>query len=103
MRERSVIPSPGRQLAIQAPWTVASMRALLCMLCMCLLATPAWAQKRMALVIGNGDYVHESRLNNPVTSGPGHESSFGPSRVTRRQNRRQIYRILQRMVLTLVG
>jgi formylglycine-generating enzyme required for sulfatase activity len=66
MRERSVIPSPGRQLAIQAPWTVASMRALLCMLCMCLLATPAWAQKRMALVIGNGDYVHESRLNNPV-------------------------------------
>ena len=66
MRERSVIPSPGRVPAIQAPWAAASMRALLCMLCMCLLAAPAWAQKRMALVIGNGDYVHESRLNNPV-------------------------------------
>jgi formylglycine-generating enzyme required for sulfatase activity/uncharacterized caspase-like protein len=36
------------------------------MLCLCLLAAPAWAQKRMALVIGNADYTHESRLNNPV-------------------------------------
>ena len=32
-----------------------------------LLAAPqAWAQKRVALVIGNADYLHESRLNNPV-------------------------------------
>ena len=27
---------------------------------------PAWAQKRMALVIGNGDYAFESKLGNPV-------------------------------------
>ncbi|MGA1318506.1 MAG: caspase family protein [Rubrivivax sp.] len=66
MHARSVIPSPGRVPAIQAPWAAASMGALLCMLCMCLLAAPAWAQKRMALVIGNGDCLHESRLNNPV-------------------------------------
>jgi formylglycine-generating enzyme required for sulfatase activity len=29
-------------------------------------ALPAWAQKRVALVIGNGAYTHESRLPNPT-------------------------------------
>ncbi len=40
--------------------------ALLALALVLLLPLSTWAQKRMALVIGNGDYVHESRLNNPV-------------------------------------
>lgn len=31
-----------------------------------LAAPSAWAQKRMALVIGNADYLHESKLGNPA-------------------------------------
>ena len=39
------------------PWTAAVLLAL---------CAPAQAQKSMALVIGNGNYLHESKLANPV-------------------------------------
>jgi len=48
------------------PLCVTPKLALLALALLLLLPLPSWAQKRMALVIGNGDYVHESRLNNPV-------------------------------------
>ena len=36
-------------------------------LCLAILLTPAWAQKRVALLLGNGQYQHESVLANPVS------------------------------------
>ncbi|MEL6792600.1 MAG: caspase family protein, partial [Pseudomonadota bacterium] len=39
---------------------------LLAMIALALSAGSAWAAKRVALVIGNGDYVHQSPLANPV-------------------------------------
>jgi uncharacterized caspase-like protein len=33
----------------------------------CLGALPGYAEKRVALVIGNGDYAHADKLANPVT------------------------------------
>jgi uncharacterized caspase-like protein len=43
-----------------------SIWAWLAGLCLATVLLPALAQKRMALVIGNSDYAHESTLRNPV-------------------------------------
>lgn len=43
-----------------------AIRQGLMALCLTLLLAPAWAQKRVALLVGNGQYQHESALANPV-------------------------------------
>lgn len=43
----------------------AFVRILWFLLAVCLTATPAAAERRMALVIGNGNYLHELGLRNP--------------------------------------
>jgi hypothetical protein len=44
-----------------------SMRRLAVMLIVSMLCTGAFAEQRVALVIGNSDYDHIARLDNPVT------------------------------------
>ena len=38
---------------------------LACLLCLCSWADMAWAQKKLALIIGNGAYQHATELPNP--------------------------------------
>lgn len=55
----------SRPLAVHLP-ALPRLAALLAILCLTLASADAWAQRRLALVIGNGDYVHESKLANPT-------------------------------------